>query len=160
MASKNSIDMVNGPLWSKIMKFAATFMLTAIIQHLYNTADTIIVGRYAGREALAGVGTCTVLVKFFINFILGMSAGTTVVIGQAIGSGNRDNVGKAVHTAIAVAIAGGSLVTIICNLFATQLLTLISVPEDVMHQASLYLRVISIGFMTHTSLYLHNSIIL
>ena len=82
----NSIDMVNGSLWGKILKFSALYMLTAVLQHLYTAADTMIVGRFAGQSALAGVGTCSVLVNLFLNFILGLSAGATIVLGQAIGA--------------------------------------------------------------------------
>ena len=143
----NSVDMVNGPLWGKILKFAILYMLTAFLQHLYGAADVIVVGRFAGQEALAGVGTCTVLVNLFLNFILGLSAGATIVLGQAMGADDNDRIGKATHTAIAVAICGGLIVSVICLLFAKQLLGLIDVPENVMPEASVYLRIISIGYI-------------
>ena len=89
-ARTNSVDMVNGPLWGKILKFALLHMMTAVVQHLYSAADVIVVGRFAGEKALAGVGTCTVLVNLFLNFILGLSAGTTIVLGQALGARNKE----------------------------------------------------------------------
>jgi len=89
VAKKNSIDMVNGPLWGKILKFAALYMVTAVLQHLYSAADVIVVGRFAGQDALAGVGTCTVITNLFLNFILGLSAGATIVLGQAIGANTK-----------------------------------------------------------------------
>ena len=103
----NSIDMVNGPLWGKILKFSALYMLTAFLQHLYSAADVMVVGRFAGQAALAGVGTCSVLVNLFLNFILGLSAGATVVLGQAMGADNQDNIRQTTHTTIAIAIFGG-----------------------------------------------------
>lgn len=148
MAAKTTaVDMVNGPLWGKILKFSALYMLTAILQHLYSAADVIIVGRYAGQAALAGVGTCTVLVNLFLNFILGLSAGATIVLGQAMGANDRERVEKASHTSMAVAIGGGFLVSVICLLFTKQLLYMIDVPENVMPEASIYLRIVSIGFI-------------
>ena len=69
-AKTNRVDMVNGPLWGKILKFAAVFMLTSLLQHLYSAADTIVVGRFAGEEALAGVGTCGVIINLFLSFIV------------------------------------------------------------------------------------------
>ncbi len=148
MAAKTTtVDMINGPLWGKILKFSALYMLTAILQHLYSAADVIIVGRYAGQAALAGVGTCTVLVNLFLNFILGLSAGATIVLGQAMGARDKEGVGKASHTSMAVAIGGGFLVSVICLLFTKQLLYMIDVPENVMPEAAIYLRVVSIGFI-------------
>jgi len=149
VTKKNSIDMVNGPLWGKILKFAALYMLTAVLQHLYSAADVIVVGRFAGKVALAGVGTCAVISNLFLNFILGLSAGATIVLGQAIGAGtnNKGEVGKATHTAIAVAIGGGLIITAICLLFTKQLLGMIDVPQDVMPEALDYLRVIAIGYV-------------
>lgn len=148
MASKmNSVDMINGPLWGKILKFAALYMLTALLQHLYSAADIIVVGRFAGQEALAGVGTCTVISNLFLNFILGLSAGATIVLGQAIGANNNDGISKASHTSVAVAITGGLIVSVICLLFTKQLLNLIDVPENVMPEALVYLRIISIGYI-------------
>ena len=143
----NSIDMVNGSLWGKILKFSALYMLTAVLQHLYNAADIMVVGRFAGQEALAGVGTCSVLVNLFLNFILGLSAGATIVLGQAIGSRNEKDIGNTVHTSIAIAFLGGFLGTIICLLFAEPLLRMIDVPENVMQEAAIYLRIVSIGFI-------------
>ncbi len=143
----NSVDMVNGSLWGKILKFAALYMLTAVLQHLYSAADVLVVGRFAGQAALAGVGTCSVLVNLFLNFILGLSAGATIVLGQAIGANNKEGIRKASHTAMAVAVCGGVIVSLICLLFTRQLLNMINVPHEVMPEALLYLRIVSIGFV-------------
>jgi len=143
----NSIDMVHGSLWGKILKFSALYMLTAVLQHLYNAADIMVVGRFAGQEALAGVGTCSVLVNLFLNFILGLSAGATIVLGQAIGAKDENDIGRTAHTSIAIAIFGGFLGTLICLFFAELLLKMIDVPENVMPQAATYLRIVSIGFI-------------
>jgi len=143
----NSIDMIHGSLWRKILNFTLTYMATAFLQHLYNTADVIIVGRFAGQEALAGVGTCTVIVNLFLNFILGLSAGTTIVIGQAIGENNRDSIKKSTHTAISLAICGGLIISAICLIFTKGLLNMIDVPENVVGEASNYLKIVSIGFV-------------
>lgn len=148
MAAKmNSVDMIHGPLWGKILKFSLLYMLTAIMQHLYSAADVIVVGRYAGQEALAGVGTCTVLVNLCLNFILGLSAGATIVLGQAIGANDTEGIGKTTHTSISIAVCGGLIVSLVCLFFTKPLLHMIDVPENVMPQASEYLRVIAIGFV-------------
>lgn len=143
----NTVDMVNGPLWGKILKFSILYLLTALLQHLYSAADVIVVGRFAGQDALAGVGTCTAIVNLFLNFILGFSAGGTIVLGHALGARNNESISKAAHTCIAVAVCGGFIVSLICLLFAEQLMNLIDVPKTVMPQATLYLRIISIGYI-------------
>ena len=143
----NSIDMTHGPLWGKILKFTLTFMLTAILQELYSAADVIVVGRFAGKEALAGVGTCTVIVNLFLNFILGFAAGVTIVLGQAIGSGKKSSIGEATHTSIALAVCGGAIVSLVSIIFSKQLLSMIDVPKDIFGQASSYLRIVSIGYI-------------
>ena len=143
----NSVDMVNGSLWGKILKFSALYMLTALLQELYSAADVMVVGNFAGDAALAGVGTCTVIVNFFINFILGLSAGATIVLGQAIGAKNKEEISKVTHTSIATAIVCGFAVTLICQVFYRQLLNMIDVPENIFPEASSYLRVVSLGFI-------------
>ena len=132
----NSVDMVNGSLWGKILKFSALYMLTALLQELYSAADVMVVGNFAGDAALAGVGTCTVIVNFFINFILGLSAGATIVLGQAIGAKNKEEISRVTHTSIATAIVFGFAVTIICQFFYRQLLNMIDVPENIFPEAS------------------------
>ena len=146
-AKTNRVDMVNGPLWGKILKFASVFMLTSILQHLYSAADTVVVGRFAGEEALAGVGTCTAIINLFLTFILGFSAGTTIAIGQAIGAGDEKQIFKTSHTAMAIAILGGLIATTVCLIFPDPLLNMIEVPKNVMPEARIYLRVIAIGYI-------------
>lgn len=143
----NSMDMVNGSLWGKILKFSALYMLTAVLQQLYSAADILIVGRYAGQDALAGVGTCTVLSGLFLNFILGLSAGATIVLGHALGAAHKEDIHKAAHTSIAIAIFGGFIITCICLLFTRPLLGMVDVPDDVYPEASAYLRVTAIGYI-------------
>ena len=148
MASKaSSIDMVNGSLWGKVLKFSVLYMLTALLQNLYSAADVLVVGRFAGQEALAGVGTCGALVNLFLNFILGLSAGATIVLGQAIGAKETDGVQKASHTCMAIAVCGGLLISAICLLFTKQLLNMIDVPRNVFSEASDYLCIMSIGYV-------------
>ena len=98
------------------------------MQQLYSAADVVVVGRYAGEKALAGVGTCTVLVNLFLNFIMGFAAGATIVLGQAFGAKDNDKIEKATHTTMALAIWCGAAITAICLLFSNQLLGLIAVP--------------------------------
>ncbi len=147
----NSVDMINGPLWGKMMKFSFTYMLTMSLQQLYSAADVMVVGRFAGEEALAGVGTCSVLVNLFLNFIMGLAAGITIVVGQVIGESqgntNSDSVSRAVHTSIALAVYSGLIITGACLFFSKGLLTLTGVPANVMGEATAYLRVMALGYV-------------
>lgn len=145
--NKNSIDMVNGPLWGKIFKYSTLFMATALLQQLYSAADIMVVGRYAGANALAGVGTSSVLSGLFLNFIIGLSAGATVVIGHALGAGHKDEIHKAAHTSIAVAILGGFIITVLCILFTRPLLYMVGVPDEVYPEASIYLRITAVDYI-------------
>ena len=139
--------MTEGPLWGSILKFAVFYIMTAFLQKLYSAADVMVVGKFAGRDALAGVGTCTTVVNLFLNFILGLSAGATIVLGQALGAKNREGISRAVHTSITVAICGGFIVSLICLIFTRPLLGIVDVPEEVLPYASIYLKIVAVGFI-------------
>ncbi|MBR5156486.1 MAG: MATE family efflux transporter [Clostridia bacterium] len=143
----NSIDMIHGSLWTKILKFACPLILTSFLQQMYSAADVIVVGRFAGQEALAGVGTCTAIFNLFLNFIMGFSAGATIVLGQAIGADDREGIEKVTHTALAIAISCGLIICIVCLLFTKELLHLIDVPQNVMSEAAVYLRIVAVGYI-------------
>ncbi len=144
---QRNVDMCSGPLFMKILKFSIPVMLTALFQHLYNAADVIVVGRYAGREALAGVGTTGSITTLIINLFLGLSVGVNVALGKAIGEKNGGKVHRIVHTAIMVSVLGGLGISLFGIVFAEQLLTLIDVPADVMPQAKIYMQIIFAGKM-------------
>ena len=147
MAAKtNRVDMVNGPLWGKIFKFSITFMMTAILQEMYSAADIMVVGRYAGKAALAGVGTCSPIINLFLNLVTGIASGVTVVLGQALGE-NNDKITKSAHTSIAVAACGGAIISCVCLFFTKPLLALINVPSNVIKEASTYLRIMACGYV-------------
>lgn len=142
MSSKTKkVEMCSGSLFANILKFSVPFMLTAILQQLYNAADVAVVGRYAGREALAGVGTAGPLSSLIINLVLGMSVGVSVTIGRALGAKDDDAAHKIVHTAITLAVVLGAIVSAIGIIFAEPLLRLIDVPENVLPQSKMYMQI-------------------
>ena len=106
VSNTGKIEMCSGPLFKNIIRFTVPFMLTAFLQHLYNAADVIVVGRYAGEEALAGVGTTSSLTTLILNMFLGLSVGVSVSLGRALGANNNDDIHKIVHTAIPIIFAG------------------------------------------------------
>ena len=140
-----NIDMCSGPLFINLLRFALPFMFTGLIQHLYNACDVIVVGRYAGQEALAGVGTTGSLTNLILKLILGLSGGVSVVLARAIGAKKEENIHKIVHTAISVSIIGGAIVSVFGIVFAEPLLSLIDVPQNVMPQAKIYMQIIFAG---------------
>ena len=137
--------MCEGPLFTNIIRYAFPFILTGFFQQLYNAADVIVVGRYAGQEALAGVGTCGSLITFVLNLFLGLSMGVSVVMGNALGSKDSDRIKKTLHTSVLLSIIGGIFVAVFGFIFAEFLLKLISVPDDVMPQAKIYMQIIFLG---------------
>ncbi len=146
-AKSNSVDMVHGALWGKILRFTLLYMLTAILQHLYNAADTIVVGNFAGKLALGGVGASAPVINLCLNFIIGLSAGAAILLGQLIGANDRSGIHETVHTSIAIAVFGGAIMSAVCIAFARPLLVWLSVDEQIMAEALIYLRIVAIGFV-------------
>lgn len=142
---KNSIDMVNGPLASRIFLFALPLMASMLIQQLFNTADTIVVGRFAGPQALAAVGSCGYLVGLFVNFFMGFSMGTNVILSRSFGANDMEAVRKGVHSSVSFSALCGVLLGILGFFFAPDLLTLTRVPDDIIDMAVLYVRIYFLG---------------
>ena len=142
---RHEIDMCNGPLASKILLFALPLMASTMLQLLFNAADVVVVGRFAGKEALAAVGSNTSLIYLMINLFLGMSVGTNVIVAQSLGAGQMDRVKKSVHTAITLALISGTVLGIVCVLSVRWMLELVSSPTDVIDLATIYLRIYFCG---------------
>lgn len=141
MRVKNGrVEMCSGPLVINILRFSIPVMLTALFQQLYHAADTIVVGRYAGENALAAVGTAGSVTSLILNLFLGLSSGVSVVLGRALGAKDDKAVHSAVHTTISVSIWAGIIVSVLGILLA-----LIDVPENVMPQALIYTQIIFAG---------------
>lgn len=142
---KNAVDICEGPIFCNIWKFAWPFILTALFQRLYHAADMIVVGRYAGPEALAGVGTTSSLTNTIINLFLGLSVGVKVVLAKALGAKDEDCIQRTVHTAISVSLVAGLIISLMGTIFTVPLLQMTGVPADVMHHAKSYMRILFVG---------------
>ena len=158
-AKSYEIDMCNGPLGGKIIKFALPLMFSSMLQLLFNAADVIVVGRFAGSEALAAVGSTGSLVNLLLNLFVGMSVGANVVVARALGAKNRYGANNAVHTSILLSLIGGVIIGIIGMVFAKPLLKLMSFPENVIDLSAVYMRVYFAG-MPAVLLYNYGSAIL
>ncbi len=135
----NSI--IEGVIWKQLLIFFFPILIGTFFQQLYNTVDTIIVGQYVGKQALAAVGTTSTLINLLVGFFVGISSGATVIISQFFGGADWKNLSKAVHTSIALALGGGGIILVTGLLTARPALVLLGVPEEIMEDALLYLNV-------------------
>ena len=140
-----SMDMTEGPLLSKVLFFALPIMLSGILQLLFNAADTIVVGRFAGNEALAAVGSVGSLNNLIISLFIGLSVGVNVLVARFTGAREPQNVAETVHTAVLLSLIGGVALAFIGIVAARPLLELMGSPEDVIDLAVLYVRIIFAG---------------
>lgn len=145
MKKSHSIDMCTGSLADKILLFALPLMASSLLQLLFNAADVVVVGRFAGKEALAAVGSNTSLINLMINLFLGLSVGTNVVVARDLGAGRHDNVSRSVHTAMTLALVSGVAMMVFGVVMVRQLLEWMSSPTDVIALATVYLRIYFLG---------------
>ena len=140
--------MLNGSLWNKIPQFALPVAATAILEQLFNASDIAVVGNFSGAAstiAVAAVGANSFVISLVVNFFIGIALGANVVIANAIGREDEDDVHRAVHTAVVVSVLGGVLVTIFGELISGVVLRSLNVPEEVLPYALLYLRIYLLG---------------
>ena len=146
----NYNGITEGVIWKQILAFFFPLLLGTFFQQLYNTVDAIIVGRFAGKEALSAVGGPTgSLINLLFGFFMGISTGATVTISQYYGGRKEEEVSKAVHTAITLAITGGLMITIIGVLGAPYALRSMGTPEEIMQESLIYIRIIFCGMMAN-----------
>lgn len=139
------MDMCEGPLLGKILIFAIPLMLSSILQLLFNAADIIVVGRYAGKEALAAVGSTSSLNKLLVNMFIGFSVGASILISRYYGAKEEKDIEETVHTSIAFAAVIGVVLAIVGNIYAKPLLLWMGSPEDVVNLAALYMKIFFLG---------------
>ena len=142
---KNTIDMTHGTLWNKLLLFALPLAASSILQQLFNSVDTAVVGRFASSRALAAVGSNSSLIALMINLFIGISLGSNVIISRYIGQKAEEHVKGAIHTAIVVALCSGIFVLVLGQFIARPVLTLMGTPKDVLDLAVLYLRIYFLG---------------
>lgn len=139
------IDMCNGPLLGKILLFAIPLMLSGILQLLFNAADIIVVGRFVGHQALAAVGSTSSLINLLVNVFIGLSVGTNVLVANYYGAKKDAQVSETVHTSVLTSLICGAILILAGLLLAGPLLTLMGTPDDVLDQATLYMRIYFAG---------------
>lgn len=145
MKRSYEMDMCSGSLLGKILSYAMPLMLSGILQLLFNAADVIVVGRFAGHESLAAVGSTSALVNLLINVFIGLSIGANVLVAQYFGARKDREVSETVHTAVTVSLVCGVLLVVIGTFASAPLLSLMETPADVLDKASLYMRIYFMG---------------
>ncbi|MDO4355933.1 MAG: MATE family efflux transporter [Clostridia bacterium] len=140
-----TMDMTNGPVLGKLIRYAIPLMLTSILQLLYNAADIVVVGRFAGTVALAAVGAAAPLNNLLVNLFVGLSVGTSVVVAQHYGAEEYEDVRETVHTAMLLSLISSVLCLLVGVLFHRQLLHLMGTPDNVIDLSAQYMLILFIG---------------
>ena len=131
-------NLTEGKIWKVMLRFVLPIFLGTLFQSLYNTIDAIIVGRFAGKEALAAIESVLNFHRLPVSFFVGLSSGATIIISQYFGANKKDEVSKASHTAILFAIVGGLLLSVLSCILSPFFIRLIKVPEEIFYQAQIY----------------------
>lgn len=156
---KYEIDMCNGSILKKMLLFALPLMLSGILQLLFNAADTIVVGRFAGDNSLAAVGSNGSIINLLTNLFIGLSVGANVVTARFYGAKQKDELKETIHTAMLISVISGIILTVIGIIGARQILIWMKAPKEVLDLAVVYLRIYFVG-MTATMVYNFGSAIL
>ncbi len=138
-------DMTSGPIVTQMLQFCVPLLIGNLFQMLYNTVDSLVVGNFVGTEALAAVGSTTMIVNMLVFFFNGMATGASVLIGQAFGAKEYKRLHTAIETTMAMIFIMSVLFTIIGILFVPSMLRFMSTPEDVMQPATEYLTIYFAG---------------
>ncbi len=158
-SGKYTINMCEGRIMPKMLLFAIPLMLTSVLQLLFNAADIIVVGRFAGDHSLAAVGSNSSLIGLMTNLFLGISMGTNVLVARYFGAKDEEGIRKATSTSMVIALVCGIFLTLFGLVFARKILTLMNAPAEILGLATLYLAIYFFG-MTPMLLYNFGSAVL
>lgn len=145
MSSRRTMDMLNGPIWGKMILFALPLALTGVLQQLYNAADVAVLGHYVSSEAMAAVGNNVPVIGLVVSLFMGLALGANVIVARFIGMKDEEQANVAVHTSISLAIVFGVGIAILGELFAGLITDMLGVPEAVAEYSETYLRVYIAG---------------
>ena len=139
------INMTEGPLLGKLIQFSIPLALSGILQLLFNAADIVVVGRFAGSHALAAVGSTGALNMLIVNLFMGLSIGVNVLCARFYGAGQNRDLKETVHTAVLIAALSGFVLIFLGIGLSRPLLRLMDTPADVIDHSVLYMRIIFAG---------------
>ena len=144
-AKNYQMDMCNGPILKKMLIFTIPLICSSVLQLLFNAVDVIVVGKYAGDNALAAVGSNTSLINLFVNFFMGLSIGANVLVSRYYGAKQEKELSETVHTAIAISLFSGVILAILGVVLSPTILRWMQAPKEVLSLAVVYLRVYFVG---------------
>ena len=144
---KKNTDMTEGVIWKSIITFAIPLLIGNLFQQLYNTVDSIVVGNFVGKEALAAVGSTTTIINMLVGFFMCLSTGASVIISQYFGAKDHKKLHAAVHTSIAMTFLLGIIMTFVGIVLSPTLLKFMNTPDDVIPLSSLYLKIYFAGII-------------
>ena len=136
-----SIEMVTGSLWKNILFFSIPLMCSQLLEVMFNLSDVAVVGHFADYKALGAVGSTTLLVTLFTGFLIGMGSGVNVRVAHALGAKNHENTVETIQTSLFLCTLIGLLIGTVCFFFSGGMLRLLNTKDDLIDQASLYLRI-------------------
>lgn len=145
--NKYEMDMCSGSILSKMLLFTLPLMASSILQLLFNAADTIVVGKFAGDHALAAVGSNGSLINLLVNFFMGLSVGTNVLVARYYAANQKKDLQETIHTSIFLSIVSGIFLAIIGCMSARTLLGWMKTPEEVIDLSAVYLRIYFLGMI-------------
>ena len=143
MAENHS--MTSGSIWKSLVAFSIPLILGNLFQQLYNVMDSVIVGQYVGKSALAAVGSSGSILNLLIGFYIGAAAGAGIITSQVYGAKDQERLHNAVHTSMAIALIGGVILTVAGIILAPWMIRTIGTPDDVFDQSVTYLRIFICG---------------
>ncbi len=138
-------DMLSGPLVRSVARYTIPIILTNVLQLLFNAADLVVVGQFAGELSVAAVGNSGSIINLIVNLFIGLSVGASVAVAYSIGENKAEDVHKAVHTAVPTALVGGVIITFIGVFFSETFLRMMDTPENVLPLSALYMRIYFAG---------------
>ena len=151
--------MTQGAIFPKLLEFSVPLIFSSILQLLFNAADIVVVGRFAGDNSLAAVGSTGSLINLLVNLFMGLSIGTNVLVANYFGQKNKNKLQETVHTSMLISVISGIILTIIGVIFTTPILEFMQTPEEVLKLASIYLRIYFYG-ITSSMIYNFGSALL
>lgn len=138
-------SITEGVIWKQLLLFFFPILMGSFFQQMYNTVDTIIVGRAVGTQALAAVGSTSSLINLINGFFIGLSTGATVILSQFFGANDQQGVHRALHTGIGLAVVLGILASSLGVLAGPAVLKAIRTPESCLQDAAVYVRIYFLG---------------
>ena len=139
--NKNTLLMTQGNIWKLLITFSIPLIICNLLQQMYNTADSIIVGNFVGSNGLAAVGSGTALINLIIAFAQGAAVGAGVVVSQYIGADKKDKIKISVHTSICISIILGLILSLLGIFASPSLLIMMKTPKVVLKSSILYLQI-------------------